>query len=93
MKIALVSLNIKWEDKAYNLEHCKNLICEAVRYGVDLVIFPEMTLTGFSMNTEVIAEDPNNSPSIDAFQKLAKENCVALVFGLVLKKEIRHLIH
>ncbi|EMG11624.1 hypothetical protein LEP1GSC151_1675 [Leptospira interrogans serovar Grippotyphosa str. LT2186] len=45
-----------------------------------------MTLTGFSMNTEVIAEDPNNSPSIDAFQKLAKENCVALVFGLVLKK-------
>lgn len=65
MKIALVSLNIKWEDKAYNLEYCKNLICEVVRYGVDLVIFPEMTLTGFSMNTEVIAEDPGGSPSID----------------------------
>ncbi|EMO81384.1 nitrilase-related carbon-nitrogen hydrolase [Leptospira kirschneri] len=91
MKIALVSLNIKWEDKAYNLEHCKNLICEVVRYGVDLVIFPEMTLTGFSMNTEVIAEDPGDSPSIDTFQKLAKENCVAIVFGLVLKKENKAL--
>ncbi|WP_016752154.1 nitrilase-related carbon-nitrogen hydrolase [Leptospira kirschneri] len=91
MKIALVSLNIKWEDKAYNLEHCNNLICEVVRYGVDLVIFPEMTLTGFSMNTEVIAEDPGDSPSIDTFQKLAKENCVAIVFGLVLKKENKAL--
>ncbi len=86
MKIALVSLNIKWEDKAYNLEHCKNLICEAVRYNADLIIFPEMTLTGFSMNTEVIAEDPDDSPTIDTFQKLAIENCVALAFGLVLKK-------
>ncbi|MDI7226505.1 nitrilase-related carbon-nitrogen hydrolase [Leptospira santarosai] len=86
MKIALVSLNIKWEDKAYNLEHCKNLICEAVRYNADLIIFPEMTLTGFSMNTEVIAEDPDDSFTIDTFQKLAIENCVALAFGLVLKK-------
>lgn len=50
-----------------------------------------MTLTGFSMNTEVIAEDPGDSPSINTFQKLAKENCVAIVFGLVLKKENKAL--
>ncbi|EJO69272.1 hydrolase, carbon-nitrogen family [Leptospira kirschneri serovar Grippotyphosa str. Moskva] len=43
------------------------------------------------MNTEVIAEDPGDSPSIDTFQKLAKENCVAIVFGLVLKKENKAL--
>jgi sialic acid synthase SpsE len=51
MKIALVSLNQKWEDKSANLLRCKDLTEKAKLLGAELIIFPEMTLTGFSMNT------------------------------------------
>ncbi|CAM8358288.1 nitrilase-related carbon-nitrogen hydrolase [Candidatus Methylopumilus planktonicus] len=57
MKIALVSLNQKWEDKSANLLSCKYLTEKAKLLGAELIIFPEMTLTGFSMNT-LYSEEP-----------------------------------
>ena len=30
--------------------------------GANLVIFPEMTLSGFTMNAQFVAEDPLQSP-------------------------------
>ena len=48
MKIALVSLNQSWEDKESNWSLCEKYIEAAVAENVGLIIFPEMTLTGFS---------------------------------------------
>lgn len=53
--------------------------------GAKLVIFPEMTLTGFSMNISVTAEDHNYSPSVELFQQLAREFRVAILFGVVFQ--------
>ena len=82
MKIALVSLNQIWEDKEVNLIKCKKFIKKSK--GLDLIIFPEMTLTGFT-NNQKLAENFENSWSIKKFQKLAKENNIALIFGVILK--------
>ena len=52
----------------------------------DLVIFPEMTLTGFSMKPEQISEKIENSPSIRFFKKSAKDKHVGIIFGLCLNE-------
>ncbi len=84
MKVALISLDQKWEDKAYNMQRCTELTARAAECGADLVIYPEMTLTGFTLNTELSAENPEHSPSLLGLSALAKQNKIALVAGMVM---------
>ena len=84
MHIALVSLNQIWEDKRANLLVCQEYITKASTLKVNLIIFPEMTLTGFSNNIEVTSEDENSSKTIEQFQELAISNNIAIVFGVVI---------
>lgn len=85
MRVALVSLDQKWEDKTANLQRCKLFVARAKSFNSDLVIFPEMTLTGYSMNTSKLVEDAIQSPSIKAFSEIAHENQIAMVVGVVLQ--------
>ena len=85
MTIASVSLNQIWEDKASNLIFCEEYIKYASKEKVDLIVFPEMTLTGFSTNISLIAEDEQNSKSILQFRNLAKKYNIAIVFGLAIQ--------
>jgi predicted amidohydrolase len=84
LKVALVSLDQKWEDKAGNMQRCTGLATRAATCGADLVIFPEMTLTGFTMNTRFSAEDSEQSPSLAALGALAREQGISLVAGLAM---------
>ena len=88
MKIALVSLNQSWENKAENkqkvgetlaliAEHCTN---------TDLVVYPEMTLTGFTMESQKVKEDELSSETITFFKEQAKKYKVSIAFGVVLSK-------
>lgn len=88
MKVALVSLNQSWENKAENkqkvgetlaliAEHCTN---------TDLVVYPEMTLTGFTMESQKVKEDELSSETITFFKKQAKKYKVSIAFGVVLSK-------
>lgn len=85
MKVALLSLEQAWENKKANLELCKKYIRELSVANPELIIFPEMTLTGFSNNVSLIAEKPESSKTIKNFSELAKEFNVAIVFGVVLR--------
>ena len=85
MRIALVSLNQVWENKEENFLTCRSYVQSAKVQDVELVIFPEMTLTAFSMNTEVTAEDSSCSLTVDSFKKLAEEFQVAIIFGVVFR--------
>ena len=57
MKVAVCQLDIKYEDKEYNLARAKEFIEEASNQGADIIFFPEMSFTGFSMNTEITGEE------------------------------------
>ena len=83
MNIALVSLDQVWEDKELNIKECEIYIEEASNNKADLIIFPEMTLTGFSMDIELIGEKKESSASVNYFQKLAKTYQIAIIFGVV----------
>lgn len=85
MKIALISLEQKWEDKAHNLERCAGLMERASRMGAELVIFPEMTLTGFTMDAAQMAEPADASPSVEAFGALARNHHAGLIAGIALR--------
>lgn len=85
MKIALVSLDQIWEDKEDNLSICEEYIKKASKEKVDLIIFPEMTLTGFSTNISLIAEDKSSSITIKKFSHLALSYNIAIIFGLVIQ--------
>lgn len=85
MKLALVSLNQVWEDKKSNLELCEKYIQNASKKSVDLIIFPEMTLTGFSNNIKLISENSENSGTIKRFSNFAKEFNISVIFGVVIE--------
>ena len=85
MKIALVSLEQVWEDKKTNLILCEEYIHKASTKNVDLIVFPEMTLTGFSNAIEKNAEDEKGSGTIGNFIQLSKKFNIAILFGLTTK--------
>lgn len=82
MKMALAQLDIVWEDKGANKLKCENLAQQASEANVDLLLFPEMTLTGFTMNVAMMGEDKNGDSTL-WFQSLAKKYKLALGFGVV----------
>lgn len=85
MKVVVASIDTAWEDKGANLACCGALVRRAARAGADLVAFPELTLTGFTMNATSFAEPAAASPSIAAFARLARESRVHIAFGVVLE--------
>ena len=82
MRIALGQIDMGFENKEKAMELCSQLMAEAKEKGVDFVVFPEMTLTGFTLAPETYGEDRQNSPSIAFFKEEAKKNGVAVCFGL-----------
>ncbi|WP_324614564.1 nitrilase-related carbon-nitrogen hydrolase, partial [Pseudomonas syringae] len=60
LNIALIQTTLAWHDREANFEHFEPLLDQA--QGVDLVILPEMFTTGFSMESEMLAE-PEAGPT------------------------------
>ena len=55
INIAIVQTSIKWEDTQGNLSNYEKII-NLMKPNVDIIFFPEMFNTGFSMNVKKIAE-------------------------------------
>src|SRR3990170_6518309 len=85
MRVALVSLNQVWENKDINIQACRKFIHRAKKLNVELVIFPEMTLTAFSLNICLTSEDSASSKTEELFKELANEFKIAIVFGVVFR--------
>ena len=56
MHVVALQFDIAWEDKPANFETVRRLLANAAPGKDSLVVLPEMFATGFSMNTEAIAE-------------------------------------
>lgn len=60
LKVAIVQTNQFWEDKKANLSHFEQGFLNGLRgQELDLVLLPEMFNTGFTMNTNELAESMN----------------------------------
>jgi predicted amidohydrolase len=85
MKVALISLDPVWENKNDNMSKVVKHLQTIEDSDCHWVIFPEMTLTGFTMNILNCAEDISNSSSIRFFQNQAILHQIYLSFGIILK--------
>lgn len=81
MKVALAQSNIIWEDKESNFIQAESLIADAAKDSADIIFFPEMSFTGFSMNTQVTGE--KDRYTVDRISNIAKQKCIAVGFGWV----------
>ncbi|MCR5736326.1 MAG: carbon-nitrogen family hydrolase [Eubacterium sp.] len=81
MKIALCQLQIQYECKEENLKTAEGYIKEASDQKVDLILFPEMSFTGFSMNTLKTGEE--QMETVNVMKQLAEKYQVAIGFGWV----------
>lgn len=96
MKAALAQMDIIWEEKEKNEKKAEDMIKEAKKERADFILFPEMSLTGFSMNVQKIGEEKKNRnvySSIERMSRLSKKYQIALGFGYVEKSGIRGKNH
>lgn len=73
MRIALLQLDLAWEDPPANRARAARSLEEAAARGARLAILPEMFATGFSMRAEAIAE-PEGGPT----ETFVRESAVRL---------------
>lgn len=93
LKVGIVQYNPVWEDKSANMIKIKNLTENPD--SVDLLIFPEMTLTGFTMKSNKFAEQLEGE-SYNFFSDLAKGANCSIMYGVIEKgknKNFNDLIH
>ena len=93
MKIALVQYNPKWEDKESNKVRILQLINDLK--DVELIVFPEMSLTGFTMKSNEMAEGLKGN-SFRFFAELAREKSSHIMAGIIEQRNNRKynsLIH
>lgn len=82
MRIGLTQMDVAWEDKKDNMDKVKRLTSQA-KGKADILVFPEMTLTGFTMNTGLAGEEMLFSQTLHFFKEMSKEYEMALMFGFV----------
>ena len=81
MRIAIGQIDMLWEDKEASVQKAEKMISEASLNKADIIIFPEMSFTGFSMNLEKIGENRTNSTTVSNMCVLAKKYHIAIGFG------------
>ena len=83
IKIALAQISSKRENKKENLQKIEEFTIKAKEQEADLVIFPELSLTGYVLRdqiyelTEVIP-----GPSTKRIEDLAKKTGMHIIFGM-----------
>lgn len=81
MRVALGQLDMVWEDKERSFLKAEEMIKEAAGGGCDIIVFPEMSFTGFSMNLEKIGECKQDSHTIATMKRFAGQYHIAIAFG------------
>ena len=72
MRVALVQMDLAWEDVAENHRRARRHLEESSRKGARLALLPEMFCTGFSMESQKIAQLPGG-PSETFLLEVARD--------------------
>lgn len=83
LRISLVQYGIVWEDKEANLHYIQKIVT-SLAGKTDIVVLPEMCTTGFTMNSQKLAE-PNYGTTISLFKQWSKESDIAICGSFIAK--------
>ena len=81
IKVALAQTRIVWEEQDRNYEEAARRVGEAAGQKAEAVFFPEMSFTGFSMNTDITMD--SGERGIQRMRALAQQYDVSIGFGWV----------
>src|SRR5438132_4379326 len=84
MNVIALQLDIAWENKTANFDKVRRLLKEAQPETGSLVVLPEMFATGFTMNTDAVAELYGGKTE-QFLASAAKEFGVCLVAGAPMR--------
>ncbi len=91
MRLALTNMDICWEDKEANKMTCEQMIREANERSADVILFPEMTLTGFSMDVDKIADIKEETREF--FSSIAQRYHMSVGYGYVSREKCKGKNH
>lgn len=90
LTLAVVDFQPAWGDVSTNVESMKDLVAEAVGQGAQLILFPEMCVTGYVSSDDEAdddsrmcieaAEGPDGATAAE-FAQLAADNGIWIVYG------------
>ncbi|MFH0865494.1 MAG: nitrilase-related carbon-nitrogen hydrolase [Bacteroidota bacterium] len=75
LTVAIIQSDLTWENAEANLARFDNWLAR-INKPADLIVFPEMFNTAFSMNPSVCAENPDGKTMLWLQEKAAEKNCV-----------------
>jgi predicted amidohydrolase len=85
MKICIAQTRPVAGDIKTNIDQHKKLIDAAVSYSADIIIFPELSLTGYEPGlAKALATDKEDS-RLDDFQQISNENKIIICVGVPTK--------
>ena len=82
LTVAAVQYNISWQNKEENFSRLNMLLQEV---EADIIILPEMFQTGFSMESEKLAEKENGK-TLQWMQNKAKEKNAAITGSFIVEE-------
>ena len=83
IKLALAQISSQRENKEKNLEKIEAFTIKAKEQGADLVIFPELSLTGYVLHDQVYElAEAIPGPSINRIENLANKTGLHIIFGM-----------
>jgi predicted amidohydrolase len=82
MKVAAAQISCVLGDRAANLRKVRDFASRAKRSGSELIVFPEMTDTGYSMPTIKEHAAFWKEGAVPELQKIAKELVIGIVCGI-----------
>ncbi|HKB85571.1 MAG TPA: carbon-nitrogen family hydrolase [Ignavibacteriaceae bacterium] len=94
MRVGLIQYDPEWENKKMNSDKISWLLSHNYEKQ-ELLVFPEMTLTGFTMKAAEYAEELNGE-SFSFFSELAKKYTAHILAGIIEKSEKKYynsLVH
>ena len=83
LTITLIQSKLHWEDKRANLDMLSAKI-DSIKEKTEVVVLPEMFSTGFSMNTEFLAESMNGE-TIQWMKKTAAAKNIILTGSIIVE--------
>ena len=82
-RLALAQISCEQGDKARNTKKIKETVTKAKKQGADLVIFPELSLTGYVVRDQIYElAETIPGPSTKVMEKTAKETKTHIIFGM-----------
>ncbi|MCW4045542.1 MAG: carbon-nitrogen hydrolase family protein [Candidatus Bathyarchaeota archaeon] len=83
IKLALAQIDCKREDKKANLQKIEEYTLKAKEQEADLVIFPELSLTGYVVRDQIYEQaETIPGPATQKIEAIAKKTGMHIIFGM-----------